>query len=432
MQGKGIVIMNQKKINKTCTCEICGKEFATINYLHLRTHDLSVAQYKKQYPNAQLCSQEIIDKRTKKLKGRKIAWKDKISKGVKKSWDENKFQGRTGYPLSKKSKKALSKKLIGHNVSDETRQKIGESGKGREPWNKGKTKNNDSRLKSISQKITEYNKNMTNEERDKTNHKISQALKKRYINGMPIPHAKGHKRDDLDMYFRSSWEANYARYLKFKNKDIIYEKTQFPFYNKNGDIICVYTPDFKINEEHYIEIKGHADSCEKWTCSCKRCIRDKNKSKLMSEQYPNIRVEMIATKEYKKMHEKYKNVIQNWESPYDRRTTTIDKKVNEMISIRVSLFLAPKAYFTDGIMTSSEIKRILSIGDEIKKIMKSAHLAVDILTKDGWECEFCHDEIVFYNEKINTQEDAVEYLSSMELTIDSIAKDDGWCHIFIK
>jgi hypothetical protein len=122
------------------TCQICGKTMGAINHLHLRTHSITTAEYVVRFPNSPLTSQAVCDKRSEKLIGREIKWKDKIADAVKKSWEENPNQGRTGVPLSEESKKVVSEKLQGHPVSDGTRLKISETGIGRRPWNKGKSK----------------------------------------------------------------------------------------------------------------------------------------------------------------------------------------------------------------------------------------------------------------------------------------------------
>ena len=42
-------------MNETVTCMICGKEFATrITPSHLKTHNISMSEYKENYPNSQL------------------------------------------------------------------------------------------------------------------------------------------------------------------------------------------------------------------------------------------------------------------------------------------------------------------------------------------------------------------------------------------
>ena len=118
-------------------CLICGKMVKAINHLHLRTHGISVKEYVSAFPECELTSQSVMDSRSKSLMGREITWKSKISAAVKASWASNEFQGRTGIPLSSRSKKDLSDKMKGHPVSDNTRIKIGKSSLGRIPWNKG-------------------------------------------------------------------------------------------------------------------------------------------------------------------------------------------------------------------------------------------------------------------------------------------------------
>lgn len=290
-------------------CQICKAQLKQINHLHLRKHKISVQEYKDKFPDAPINSPESQKARSNSLKGRKITWANKISESVKGSWKENRFQGRTGIPLSEESRKIVSEKLKGHEVSEETKIKIGLSGIGRKPWNSGLTKEDDERLMSVSDKIKIWNKeNMTDEKK----YKISQTLKRKYADGMKIPQAKGSFRKDLNNYFRSTWEANYARILNHEKKSWTYEEHKFPFYNDDGSLICVYTPDFYVDGE-LIEIKGHADSNFEWKCDCKRCERDKLKMSLFLEQYSDKVLVFIGTKEYKELVLKYSNIIPEWE-----------------------------------------------------------------------------------------------------------------------
>jgi len=122
----------------------------------------------------------------------------------------------------------------------------------------------------------------------------------------------GGKRTDLgDHYFRSSWEANYARYLNFLQKagDIFkweYEPDVFWFEKiKRGT--RSYTPDFKIwvtekGEPHYEEIKGWYDK------------RSKTKMKRMRRYYPAVKVILIDEKAYAAISSQVRRLIPNWES----------------------------------------------------------------------------------------------------------------------
>ena len=299
--------------NDYVVCMLCGKKVGVINHLHLKSHKMTTQEYVDKFPDSNLSSKSMLDKRSEKLKGRKRSEKvkKKLSESIKLSWKNNPYQGRTGCSLSEEGRKKLSEKLMGHEVSKETRLKIGKAGLNREPWNKGLTKYDDERIMGVSYKVREWNKEYMTDEIKK---KIGQTLKKRYAEGMKIPNSKNNYREDLKMKFRSTWEANYARILKFNNKDIKYEKKRFVLYEKDGSLANIYTPDFKISEKLYIELKGHADSSKEWGCTCKRCLRDKNKMELMLYQYPEIVVNLIGRKEYQFLCQKYNYCVDNWEA----------------------------------------------------------------------------------------------------------------------
>ena len=74
---------------------------------------------------------------------------------------------------------------------------------------------------------------------------------------------KGLKRPDLEnIYNRSSWEANYERYLNFLDIGWEYEKQAFEFPIKRGTRF--YTPDYWLGgEEKWVEVKGRLDSKSK-------------------------------------------------------------------------------------------------------------------------------------------------------------------------
>lgn len=122
---------------------------------------------------------------------------------------------------------------------------------------------------------------------------------------------KQGKRSDLnDQYFRSSWEANYARYLNLlvKQGNIYkweYEPDTF-FFEEIKRGTRSYMPDFKIwetekSEPYYIEVKGWMD--------------DKSKTKLsrMNKYFPNIKIILIQKKEYIEIQYKLRALIPFWE-----------------------------------------------------------------------------------------------------------------------
>ena len=295
-------------------CMICGSELKSINGLHLKKHGITAREYREMFPDADLTSTETLKKRSKSLTGKKRSEKTKkrMSKSAKRAWEKNPNIGRTGSPLSQESRDKLSKKLKNHPVSKSTRDKISKSGWGREPWNKGLTKDDDDRLVSVSKKIKKWNRENLDEDKKQ---RISNTLKKRYADGLRIPNSKNGYREDLDMSFRSSWEANYARILRLDGKKFEYEEKRFVFYDDEDKVIGTYTPDFKVNnEEFFTEIKGHATSESCWDCDCSRCKRDKNKHRLMKSHYPDIVIRIIGKKEYNELSLNYKRKIPEWEN----------------------------------------------------------------------------------------------------------------------
>ena len=147
--------------------------------------------------------------------------------------------------------------------------------------------------------------------RNETSNRISQYWQEE---GLPQPkwtHVKGGKRDDIrgGMYFRSAWEANYARYLSFlvalsEIADWEYESDHFEFSAiKRGH--RSYTPDFKIinldGSIEYHEVKGWLDPASKV------------KLKRMAKYYPEIQIIIIDKDAYQAIQKECKNLVPGWE-----------------------------------------------------------------------------------------------------------------------
>jgi hypothetical protein len=157
---------------------------------------------------------------------------------------------------------------------------------------------------------------------------------KRY--GTLISNTEGRytsKKGDRDIYgrtqfFRSSWEANYARILEVMKmqgliKDWDFEPDVFWF---NGiKLGCrTYTPDFKIwlldkdiGEDalpfYFVEIKGYMDP------------RSATKIKRFNSYFPEITLEVVGSKEYKELAKNYASVLPGWEKPEDCKTGVTQK-----------------------------------------------------------------------------------------------------------
>lgn len=110
-------------------------------------------------------------------------------------------------------------------------------------------------------------------------------------------------------YYRSRWEANYARYLEWLkvNGQILdwqHEAEVFWFNGvKRG---CVsYLPDFKVTEANgfvvYHEVKGWMDS------------KSKTKIKRMAKYHPRTKLIVVMEKQYKEIQRKVGGLIDGWE-----------------------------------------------------------------------------------------------------------------------
>ncbi|MFW6172463.1 MAG: hypothetical protein ACOC5T_01845 [Elusimicrobiota bacterium] len=129
--------------------------------------------------------------------------------------------------------------------------------------------------------------------------------------GKPCPkgagRGRGGFRKDINLYVRSTWEANFARILSFCNINYEYEKKRFTL--SSG---LTYSPDFYCKyRDIYYEIKGHAESRSKWKCSCKNC--EKGKRAIKELQNKGVRIKLIGHREYNFLKNRFKVHLKRWE-----------------------------------------------------------------------------------------------------------------------
>lgn len=116
------------------------------------------------------------------------------------------------------------------------------------------------------------------------------------------------RRTDLNgQYFRSRYEANYARFLNFSKIEWTYEKKTFWFLNiKRG--VRSYTPDFFLpatNEFH--EVKGWMDA------------KSKTKLKRMKKYYPEVNIVVVDGTWFKAANKQGMcRLIPGWECSHKR------------------------------------------------------------------------------------------------------------------
>ena len=112
----------------------------------------------------------------------------------------------------------------------------------------------------------------------------------------------GYRADLNGKMFRSGWEANVARVMNYYNIKWEYEPKRFSFKNIfNPSEILTYHPDFRLNDNTYVEVKG------RWL--------GQSLEKVISFKvaYPSIKLHLIDKVIYQKYKNKYKNKIKNWE-----------------------------------------------------------------------------------------------------------------------
>lgn len=113
----------------------------------------------------------------------------------------------------------------------------------------------------------------------------------------------------VEKFYRSSWEANYARYLEFLKKqgeikDWDHEPKTFWFDQIRRGAVS-YLPDFKVTRNdgsHYwVEVKGWMDD------------RSKTKIKRFKKYYPEEELVLIERDWFKKNSKKLRIVCRPWE-----------------------------------------------------------------------------------------------------------------------
>lgn len=138
----------------------------------------------------------------------------------------------------------------------------------------------------------------------------SRACKGEARRGKPSNHTLVHGnsgtgrtgfRPDLDQFFRSRWEANYARYLRHIKATYAYEPERFTIALPDGTTHG-YTPDFLVNGTHYVEIKG-------WMRPERR-----QAEVIRAAQHQLPKPLMLLSKDsYDQLTRQYGKVIEGWE-----------------------------------------------------------------------------------------------------------------------
>lgn len=164
-----------------------------------------------------------------------------------------------------------------------------------------------------SRALKESWKRMTHEDKSRRTLKI---LKTKFAKGtysLPRKNASWHggkrKMGEVEKYFKSSWEANYARYLEWQRTQGVlrgweYESQIFWFEGIRRGCVS-YLPDFKVTDNdggvEFHEVKGYMDA------------KSKTKLRRMAKYYPDVRVVLIDAKRYRAIAKTAKGIVPEWE-----------------------------------------------------------------------------------------------------------------------
>jgi len=160
-----------------------------------------------------------------------------------------------------------------------------------------------------SERAKKFWENITEEQRDQiVSKQIATRIKHNTLNPMlncsnPYSRTKSGRRSDLgNIFFRSSWEANIARYFNYLNIKWEFEPKTFYFDGiKRG---CIsYLPDFYLPETNeWVEVKGWMDQ------------KSRTKLKRFAKYFPDEKLILIDKKEYARIEKQYGYLIKNWEN----------------------------------------------------------------------------------------------------------------------
>lgn len=196
--------------------------------------------------------------------------------------------------------------VLGHNARVQVSGRFTE---GQLPWNtglklgpspkRGTTVPTEAIEKRTATRRANYNGGYVSPDRGKGNPK--------YI-GRERPEratSAGGTRKDLGRYFRSRWEANYARYLNSIGCTWLYEPSVFRLTLADGSERN-YRPDFLVDGSHFVELKGFDPEGAALTLAA------------AATQLPKP-LTVILKPEYSALERRVGSTINGWEFPKSAR-----------------------------------------------------------------------------------------------------------------
>lgn len=191
-------------------------------------------------------------------------------------------------------------------VGESTRRHIKENGHPRGMLGKSQTREH---LAKMQEGARKWRDGLTAREKAAFYDRQVRAKIEKYGSGSPAlrsgnaySRTKSGKRPDLNgQFFRSSWEANYARFLNLLVKQGVvegweYEPDTFVF-DKIKRGTRTYTPDFRVKKLdggiYYVEVKGWMDK------------KSKTRLKRMAKYYPAVDLQLVDAKRYRALAKEF-------------------------------------------------------------------------------------------------------------------------------
>ena len=144
--------------------------------------------------------------------------------------------------------------------------------KGKPSWNKGLTKDSDTRLKQHADKVSKTTKGrkspLSEDSRKSISEKMSVIMKERYASGWESTAGRCKKYTYNSpiagtISVDGSWELEFCKFMDTKGLMWNRNKQRFPYTRPNGKQ-STYQPDFYIKEWNaYVEVKGYETDLDK-------------------------------------------------------------------------------------------------------------------------------------------------------------------------
>lgn len=177
------------------------------------------------------------------------------------------------------------------SISEEAKRRLSE--KMKEAWRSGQMKNAGLHMKTAEHKERNSKLHSGKKVSIETRQKLSERAKKQTHR---FSRCRGGFRDDIGLYVRSSWEANYARLLNHLGIKWEYEAETFTLGDGH-----TYTPDFKLEDGSFVELKG-------WLT-----FKGKEKLTRFKSAFPDVILKIVDRSDYRKLYLEYADNIPGWE-----------------------------------------------------------------------------------------------------------------------